>query len=467
MPPVDDTDIKQLALRLMRIKFQHPLANIVSSTGGHMTCEVVVMNKYAIVIAADSAITTISGNGNERYSKGGNKIFQLSRIEPVRVMIYGSATLDGVPWEIIIKNFRDALGKTKHGSLSAYATAFFEFIQHASFFFPQADLDIKLIEHALRAAIDLLNLARTSNPVISDNGRDIIERQLAWNDFTAQISDLLNRRMPHSSIASETMNNANAEVREKLASYPVFAEYIATEGLSDIISIDGLAELACTYLYKCYDSALPATGIVFSGFGDDQYFPAVIKFDVWGFLKSDFLYSEDDGNSCEISHNTPSGIFQFAMTSSIDTFTTGVGADTYAEVQRAYQQNAQALVTQVLSAHNINALPGDFHQTLSASASAFSDDWLNKMMAVHYHPMKRVIASLPIPEMVHLAETLIVLQSLKERITTHSESVGGPVDIAVITKSEGLVWIKRKHYFDADRNLQYTLRQRALYGDKA
>ena len=70
-------------------------------------------------------------------------------------------------------------------------------------------------------------------------------------------------------------------------------------------------------------------------------------------------------------------------------------------------------------------------------------------------------------EMVHLAETLIVLQSLKERITTHSESVGGPVDIAVITKAEGLVWIKRKHYFEADRNLPYVMRQRAMYGEKS
>ncbi len=152
------------------------------------------------------------------------------------------------------------------------------------------------------------------------------------------------------------------------------------------------------------------------------------------------------------------------MTSSIDTFTTGVGSDTYSEVQRAYKQSAHALVEQMLRAHNIDMLPVDFDQTLMASTATFSQDWYNKMMAVHYHPMKRVIASLPIQEMVHLAETLIVLQSLKERITTHSESVGGPIDIAVITKSEGLVWIKRKHYFDADKNLQYEVRQRALYG---
>lgn len=431
-----------------------------------MTCEVSVMNKYAVVIAADSAVTTTSGNGSERYSKGGNKIFQLSRFEPVGVMIYGTATLDGVPWEIIIKNFRDKLGSTKHGSLHGYAAAFFEFVQRAEFFFPQSDLDFKLLERTLRIALDLIKWAREAYPEIDDAGKSLQERQVAWQNYAGSISAELAQRPMHAGVTDGAMSDVIVEVRGKLENYGPFLQYLSAEGLTNVVAIDGLAELACTYLFKCYDSVLPQTGIVFSGFGDDQYFPVVIKFEVHGFLKNDFLYSKDDNNSCEISHNEPSGIFQFAMTSSIDTFTTGVGLDTYSEVQRAYQQSAKDLVMSVLQGQNINALPADFDQTLAASATAFSDDWLNKMMAVHYHPMKRVIASLPIQEMVHLAETLIVLQSLKERITTHSESVGGPVDIAVITKSEGLVWIKRKHYFDADRNVPYMMRQRALYGDK-
>jgi hypothetical protein len=123
------------------------------------------------------------------------------------------------------------------------------------------------------------------------------------------------------------------------------------------------------------------------------------------------------------------------------------------------------LVSDVLQECNVD-LPDTFPALLKASSEEFANGWYSKMLAVHWHPMKNVIASLPIQEMVHLAETLIVLQSLKERITTHSESVGGPVDIAVITKAEGLVWIKRKHYFDADKNLPYVMRQRAMYGEQ-
>jgi hypothetical protein len=71
-----------------------------------------------------------------------------------------------------------------------------------------------------------------------------------------------------------------------------------------------------------------------------------------------------------------------------------------------------------------------------------------------------VIESLPIDEMAALAETLVSLESLKEKFSRPTESVGGPIDVAVITRSEGLVWIRRKHFFHADFNVKFIERQR-------
>jgi hypothetical protein len=270
----------------------------------------------------------------------------------------------------------------------------------------------------------------------------------------------------HDAIGQDALQKAIADIQAKIEQHQAFKDYLEEQKLSTIVPVPNLFEIACEYFFKNFEEVLGRTGIVFSGFGTDQYFPAVIQYDVYGFVKDEFVYTKDAHNSCEIGHDIPSGIFQFAMTSSIDTFTTGVGLDTYSEVNKAYLASAKKLVEEVLQACDVKGPPGDFAASLQSSSEEFSSGWLNKMLAVHYHPMKKVIASLPIQEMVHLAETLIVLQSLKERITTHSESVGGPIDIAVITKSEGLVWIKRKHYFDADRNLPYVMRQRAMYEEK-
>ena len=34
-------------------------------------------------------------------------------------------------------------------------------------------------------------------------------------------------------------------------------------------------------------------------------------------------------------------------------------------------------------------------------------------------------------------------------------TVGGPIDVAIISKCDGFIWLKRKHYFDRAYNPQY------------
>jgi hypothetical protein len=60
-----------------------------------VTAEVAIMNQHALVFAADSATTVthwIKGEKEIRYFKGANKLFQLSNLHPVGMMIFGSAS---------------------------------------------------------------------------------------------------------------------------------------------------------------------------------------------------------------------------------------------------------------------------------------------------------------------------------------------------------------------------------------
>jgi len=61
--------------------------------GADMTAEIAIMNKEAIAIAADSAVTLREG----KIFTSANKIFSLSKYRPVGVMIYGNATFMGIP----------------------------------------------------------------------------------------------------------------------------------------------------------------------------------------------------------------------------------------------------------------------------------------------------------------------------------------------------------------------------------
>lgn len=55
-------------------------------------------------------------------------------------------------------------------------------------------------------------------------------------------------------------------------------------------------------------------------------------------------------------------------------------------------------------------------------------------------------------DMANMAESFISLTSLVRRMSPGEETVGGAVDVAVISKGDGFVWINRKHYFKPELN---------------
>ncbi len=69
--------------------------------------------------------------------------------------------------------------------------------------------------------------------------------------------------------------------------------------------------------------------------------------------------------------------------------------------------------------------------------------------------MVELVASLPKDELASMAEAFVNLTSFRRKVTPEMETVGGPIDVAVITKGDGFIWIRRKHYFDPELNPQF------------
>ena len=80
----------------------------------------------------------------------------------------------------------------------------------------------------------------------------------------------------------------------------------------------------------------------------------------------------------------------------------------------------------------------------------------------HSDPIMSIVELLPKEEIAEMAEALVNLTSFKRRVTPEAETVGGPIDVAVISKGDGLVWIKRKHYFAPELNPRYFGRDQGL-----
>ena len=91
------------------------------------------------------------------------------------------------------------------------------------------------------------------------------------------------------------------------------------------------------------------------------------------------------------------------------------------------------------------------HPDLNNSFESFIDD----IKRNNRKPILRSIQFLPKDELSNLAESLINLTSLKRKVQDGLETVGGDVDVAIITKGDGFIWTKRKHYFKPELNPHY------------
>lgn len=72
---------------------------------------------------------------------------------------------------------------------------------------------------------------------------------------------------------------------------------------------------------------------------------------------------------------------------------------------------------------------------------------------------ERMIAMMPKIELIELAEALVSITAIERKATSDEGTVGGPIDVAFVTRHEGFVWIKRKYYFNAALNPRYFWRK--------
>lgn len=89
---------------------------------------------------------------------------------------------------------------------------------------------------------------------------------------------------------------------------------------------------------------------------------------------------------------------------------------------------------------------------------AFANSMSEFRLKTYTQPIKQSIASLPISELGIVAEALLGASQVLKKVNPDLETIGGPVDVAVISKGDGFIWIKRKHYFSDALNPTYKFR---------
>lgn len=83
-------------------------------------------------------------------------------------------------------------------------------------------------------------------------------------------------------------------------------------------------------------------------------------------------------------------------------------------------------------------------------------DQIPKAMQVLAQNLSAMVVydAMPIQDAIDLSEFLVDVTERFSRYTPGAATVGGPIEVAAITKHEGFKWVRRKHYYSSEFNVE-------------
>jgi len=433
-----------------------------------MTAEIAVYNRSGIALAADSAVTTTNGFSEKIYNNA-DKLFELSKHHPVALMIYNNAGICGAPWELMIKAYRKNLGDKSFNYISEYAADFFKFVQDNQNIVT-ADMQGKYFFSLFSDAI----LPKILNDVQDEDVAGYIKANNAAPSFEQYHHFIEMRcRRKFSEINSNPFFDCFTQddldiAFEQLSqiTYQLCALRIQPNIDSPENPYSESLKEALTLLfslYMCKENDLQTySGIVFAGYGEEEFYPSVESHHIYGVFNGKVMKpcTKDKDNS-----GSSIGIFPFAQEDEVHTFMQGCSQGILKCVEDSVFGSMQKLkieVTGLLSAQHPSISRSDIEAAFDATIATTEGDTRealqNHMTLNHVQKVLSVLGSLAKVDLGYMAESLVNLTAFKRKVSNDSDSVGGPIDVAVLSKGDGFVWMKRKHYFDKELNYQFFKR---------
>jgi len=419
-----------------------------------VTSLVAILNNQAVALAADSAVTTESPSGQKIYNTV-NKLFTLSKQHPVGIMAYSSAEIMGVPIETVIKVYRQKHGPEIKDTLEEYHTAFSSFLETDTALFPY-EARLNHCENVISGVFfNLLdNIFRYLDSRYSGWGQptQTQAKQVAQQFLQQQISRFEN---------SGELNGVDARVRVRLKNKlkPHINRW-KQKFKSDFALPDTTLRLLTEH---CLDLILKEeptgveTGFVIAGFGDKEYLPELRSFEFETSVEG--VHKIGQKVSRGVAANGAS-IVPFAQREMVDTFMQGRAVHLDGFLLRLFDQFFSEKKQEAANDPALSARLTEITSTLEDLRAGLRTRFLTELKdftgSNHVMPVLDTLTVMPKEELALLAEALVNLQIIKRHASPDADTVGGPTDVAVISKGDGFIWIKRKHYFRSELNPHFS-----------
>lgn len=429
-----------------------------------MTSQVVLLNAWGAAIASDSAVSSGS-----KVMHGSEKIFALRAPHKIAILTSANAKLMEFPWESIFASWEETLTKPLSKTLDYYTSLDRWLATDLSASNKLSDWEFRYLNSSIWSPLyDGLMEFWTEN--LSDyleqhlTEKEFQEARLsAWSaelndkvlsifndDLKEQFANSLNNlkfsrwSYPGKSPIGVETTQAELWANQYMAK---FAEVFGTnifEHLTNRLGfpylIDFLPqvrELVIHFLMNPIHEEY--TKICLTGFGEDDLLPSGIVIEIIATIAGVSIKRSYE----EYINVTDSEALFFAQRDAIDGLVSG-----YSKISMDVSNELRNRLKSNFGADDVSAQASEspYEDVIdSALSEDYLDELVNRDKIERYEkPFLRALGMSPVRDLAGFAGMLVSVQAARAAFTQENPTVGGPVDVAYITKHEGLQWIQRK-----------------------
>ncbi len=385
-----------------------------------MTAGVIVMNASAVALAADSAVTIPYRDGAKHF-RGASKLLGLHAQAPVAVFWYGSPDYLGVPWEALIKDFRTQATETRP-RVADYQTALFEFVDAEVGEWKLAGADHARV--LVQPLLDRVGKALPAAVADTDNAVGTVIR--SWRESLR----------PRRRVLQGDVVDGCASLWEWLERQ---LDELANGALpaASRAALRNAARSAWTHLST---KEPEHTGLVVAGFGEGERLPVTCLYLVGVPVGDHPRCAPMD--PVAVSAAKPAIIIPFAANAHARLIMEGIDPS----LKKWF---ATVALKQLNELYEVPKAVVD-------RLTRLFDQQINDLG----RPVVEAVRFLPKADLAEFARQMVAFTAFRLRMSMSVETVGEPIDVAVLSRSEGLVWVHRTHYFPAALNPRYVGRER-------
>lgn len=409
-----------------------------------MTAQLVLGNGFGVALASDSAVTS-SGAQQSRTFDTSEKIHPLTDPHRLGVLHCGAVHYLGMPVGVLLDEWKASLG-SRLQSVEGYRDNFLSWLaDNLDNWSTSVDREWNSFESLDRR---LWQVARSVKEEVESVAEDLrhdtaltVVRETnemleSWEPNDPQLKDMADDILARwGADGVEGVPSLGPRIEHWFDDLPRSAEIDQEVHRFIRLTVEGGYE---------FPSAATTT-ISFVGYGLKEMFPSLASVSLFGAIGSHVahhklmpLFAEPHGPSYAL-------IVPQAQSDVMEQVLTGINTPLIARSAETTMERLREPTDQLTE-------PSDGEETLSDAAQVFTENVRNELMSdlkqrsqeEHLDPALRTIAGMPLASLAEIAGALVAIQNLTLDIRGELPTVGGNIDIATITLSEGFKWVNHK-----------------------